>query len=302
MAAPRHGKKKAASSAHKKNKLYRKQRRHSASSSNHENKQRGYSTFPHHHAVDESVAEPLWVRFCNSILSNTSIRANLYLIGGLACSILGAQVVEYRKYFFTAEPKNVLNEYFVKLGWGWTLGMVLPFSLICGLVFDSWRGTVAAGVRCAIATGIWFGFTTLFDILRKTLDTDFDISGHAFILIWSNLFLVEEGKAYKGWESVKEAASDLHRPLLKYLIWPARFLLVAMTALSVLWDIMYFSTVLFYHTWEEKVIAIALALFDWLVIYRGIYGNIPLMPHLPCSQSARELERITKERSLSRVQ
>ena len=276
---------------------------YSSSSSNHDNKQRAYSTFPHLHSGEgESIAEPLWVRFCNAVLSNTSIRANIYLIGGLACSILGVQVVEYRKYFYSAQPKNILNEYFVKLGWGWTLGMVLPFSLICGFVFDRWRGTVSAGVRCAVATGVWFGFTTLFDILRKTLDTDFDISGHAFILIWSNLFLVEEGKAYKGWESVKEAAKDFNRPLLTLLIWPARFLLVAMTALSLLWDIMYFSTVLFFHTWEEKVIAIALALFDWLVIYHGLYGNIPLMPNLPCSQSARELERITKERSLSRVQ
>ena len=72
----------------------------------------------------------------------------------------------YRRYFYTARPKNVLNEYFVKLGWGWTLGLVLPLSLLCGSAFNGWRGAVAAGVRCAVATGVWLGFTTMFDFLR----------------------------------------------------------------------------------------------------------------------------------------
>ena len=241
--------------------------------------------------------EPFLVRLCIAILGNTTVRVNLYLIGGLAFSILGAYVQEYRKYFYTAQPKNVLNEYFVKLGWGWTLGLVLPFSLICGSVFNGWRGAVAAGVRCAVATGVWFGFTSLFDVLRKTLETNFDISGHAFILIWSNLFLVEEGKAYKGWEALKAAAGELHGTMLTRFIWPARVLLVAMAALSVLWDVMYFSTVLFFHTWEEKIIAISLALFDWWLIYRGLYGNVPFMPNLPSMQSVGEMERVKEEQN-----
>ena len=111
------------------------------------------------------------------------------------------------------------------------------------------------------------------------------------------MFLVEEGKAYKGWESVKAAAGESPRPLLTWLIWPARVLLVAMATLSVLWDVMYFSTVLFFHTWEEKIIAISLALFDWWLIYRGLYGNIPFMPNLPSMQSEWEIERIKREQN-----
>jgi len=304
MATPRYGKKRSTSSGHKKKRLHKKQI-HTSSSSSYENKQRerGYNTFFRrpNAAGDNSWAmessEPFLVRLCIAILRNATVRVNLYLIGGLAFSILGAYIQEYRKYFYTAQPKNILNEYFVKLGWGWTLGLVLPFSLICGSVFDGWKGAVSAGVRCAVATGVWFGFTSLFDVLRKTLDTNFDISGHAFILIWSNLFLVEEGKAYKGWESVKAAAGESHRPLLTWLILPARVLLVAMAMLSVLWDVMYFSTVLFFHTWEEKIIAISLALFDWWLIYRGLYGNIPFMPNLPSMQSEREMERIKREQN-----
>ena len=306
MATPRYGKKRSTSSGHKKKKLNKKQT-YSSSSFNYEIRQQGYNTFRQTHAAGDnsgamSSSEPFIVRLCIAILRNTTVRVNLYLIGGLAFSILGAYIQEYRRYFYTAQPKNILNEYFVKLGWGWTLGLVLPFSLICGSVFNGWRGAVAAGVRCAIATGVWCGFTTLFDVIRKNVDTNFDISGHAFILIWSNLFLVEEGKAYRGWEAVRGAASEVHnRPLLTRLIWPARVLLVAMAALSVLWDVMYFSTVLFFHTWDEKIIAISLALFNWWLIYRGLYGNIPFMPPLPSMQSVREMERIKSEQNFQDV-
>ena len=31
-----------------------------------------------------------------------------------------------------------------------------------------------------------------------------DISGHCFLLIWNNLFILEEAKAYLGWERIKD--------------------------------------------------------------------------------------------------
>ena len=91
---------------------------------------------------------------------------------------------------------------------------------------------------------------------------------------------------------------ELHpRPSARWLIWPARLLLVALSTLSVLWDVMYFSTVLFFHTWEEKLIAISLALFDWWLLYRGIYGNLPFVPDLPSMQSVRKMERLKEGQS-----
>jgi hypothetical protein len=245
-----------------------------------------------------SVKPPYLVQICSAILSNTAVRGNLYLIGGLAFSLLGVYLADYQEYFYTARPKNILNEYFVKFGWGWTLGIVLPFSVMCGAAFDGWKGILSAGFRCAVATGVWFGFTTLFNVIRKTLNTDFDISGHAFILIWSNMFLVEEAKAYIGWEAVIAAAqgAPTSRPLLKWFLWPTRLLLVTLSLLSVLWDVMYFSTVLFFHTWDEKVVAIALALFAWWLIYRGLYGTMPFLPDLPSRQATIELLKIEQER------
>lgn len=36
----------------------------------------------------------------------------------------------------------------------------------------------------------------------------FDISGHAFILIYSSLVLIEEAKPIIGWESIRESRMD----------------------------------------------------------------------------------------------
>ncbi len=262
----------------------------------------GYATFPVQYEKRASVASeaPLPIRVCEAVLSNTTVRVNLYLIGGLAFSILGEYLSDYQHYFYTAQPKNVFNEYFVKFGWGWTLGLVLPFSLLCGAAFRQWQGAFSAAFRCAVATAVWFGFTKGFDLLREGLDVDFDISGHSFILIWSNMFLVEEGKAYQGWEKVRAASkigTASSRPLLDWFLWPARILLLSMAALSVLWDVMYFSTVLFFHTWEEKVVAIALALFVWWLIYRGLYGTMPLLPDRPSRQVQKEMKTVETEQT-----
>ena len=40
--------------------------------------------------------EPFLVRLCIAILANTTVRVNLYLIGGLAFSLLGTHLQDYR--------------------------------------------------------------------------------------------------------------------------------------------------------------------------------------------------------------
>ena len=42
----------------------------------------------------------------------------------------------------------------------------------------------------------------------------FDISGHCFLLTWSNLFVIEEARAYLGWERIKDMVrNEEHRRL-----------------------------------------------------------------------------------------
>lgn len=77
--------------------------------------------------------------------------------------------------------------------------------------------------RLFIATSVWYGLTGLFLMVEehsgicnvtKFLNKEeclqggfkwrgFDISGHCFLLVWNNLFMLEEGKAYLGWERIK---------------------------------------------------------------------------------------------------
>ena len=46
--------------------------------------------------------------------------------------------------------------------------------------------------------------------------------GHTFLLIWNNLFIVEEGKAYLGWERIKDMLrNEEHKRLSTDLINPA---------------------------------------------------------------------------------
>ena len=79
-------------------------------------------------------------------------------------------------------------------------------------------------MRLGIATMAWFFFTTMFNVIEvKTGMCDItkyrqketclasgnnwkglDISGHCFLLIFCNLLIVEEGKAYLGWERIKD--------------------------------------------------------------------------------------------------
>ena len=78
--------------------------------------------------------------------------------------------------------------------------------------------------RLVIASLVWYSVTTFFNLVEtKTgvceitryqrkescrahghLWRGFDISGHCFLLVFCNLVMHEEGKAYLGWERIKD--------------------------------------------------------------------------------------------------
>lgn len=167
------------------------------------------------------------VHFCRRVLygADISIRVGFYVLGTMIVSVIGDFSKENTTSFF-ANPENFLNSYFVKLGWGWTLTLVgifvglTSFTTSCGNK-DVMRNQ---GIRLAMGTLVWFTFTTIFEIIEyrsgicsvtKYLTKStcaakgykwrgFDISGHCFLLIWNNLFILEEAKAYLGWERIKD--------------------------------------------------------------------------------------------------
>ncbi len=235
-------------------------------------------------ATSTTPASPLWLRMLFGLVSNTGVRCAVYFIGVNALWLLGDHVSQYQAQVYIAMPKNAVNEYFVKLGWLWTMVAVIPFSLAAAITHKGVvTGTAQSLLRAAMTTGVWFGVTTLFDRVKSHTEGKFDFSGHCFLLVWANMVLAEESKAYLMWDdcrmllldslSVLETDLSLHRLFvcLRWLTPPMRVMLVLQTCLSLLWDVMLTSTALFFHTWPEKVTAVAVALFAWIIVYRSLF-------------------------------
>ncbi|CAG9793885.1 unnamed protein product [Diatraea saccharalis] len=170
------------------------------------------------------------VHVCKKILFfDINLKIALYL-GALFLLSLIADVLVFPKSYFSRSD-NVFNQYFVKIGWFWTLFLTVPYVLLtsyttcCGkkrLILTSHL------FRLVIATGFWYGWTTLFNYIEtkygrcnmKSIDdkstclknghfwNGFDISGHCFILIYSSLVMIEEARAIIGWEGIKDFIRD----------------------------------------------------------------------------------------------
>ena len=170
------------------------------------------------------------VHICKKILFfDTNLKIAVYL-GALFLLSIVADVLTFPKTYFSRSD-NIFNQYFVKIGWFWTLFMTVPYVLLtsyttcCGK-----RRTIATAhlSRLIVATVFWYLWTTVFNMIEtsygrcntKLYDNKiaclknghfwngFDISGHCFILIYSSLVLIEEAKAINGWERIKDYIRD----------------------------------------------------------------------------------------------
>lgn len=127
-----------------------------------------------------------------------------------------------------------------------------------------------------------------------------DISGHVFILVYSNLMLVEECGVMARWESLGDRLSGLGREFFTLQMSPQvfsvpsnrllltawgqyrsrtsflRLLFALSTSLTLLWDFMLLQTALFYHSLVEKLVALAWALSCWYLSYRVLFPGLGL--------------------------
>ena len=235
---------------------------------------------------------------------------------------------------YLSKPDNLLNQYFVKLGWGWTLVVSSLFVFATSYTYSCGNAVVVKKqmTRLAVATAAWYGMTGAFLLVEEHLGIcavgtkflnkaeclrkgfrwkGFDISGHCFLLVWNSLFLVEEARAYLGWERIREMIRTEEYPRLHtdpcsperseratvlsklsldeflhlrraYIAHTpkVRVLFCLMAALTLLWDFMMACTALFFHIMIEKVVASCAAVLLWFVLYRGIYVH-PWSPGLP---------------------
>uniref|UniRef100_A0A6B2EC49 Putative inositol phospholipid synthesis protein scs3p n=1 Tax=Phlebotomus kandelakii TaxID=1109342 RepID=A0A6B2EC49_9DIPT len=258
-----------------------------------------------------------------AIFYDINLKVALYLGSLFLISLIGDFMPYPRTYF--ARSDNLFNQYFVKIGWFWTLILTIPYSVLTSYILccgDAKRTLKHHMVRIAIATMFWYSWTKLFNVIEaaygrctdKRFDTKssclkagsmwhgFDLSGHAYILIYSSLVLIEEARSIVNWESIKEhlrneehnrstgdtAAArtplsnlkddDLARLSHLYTRYTPliRLLFVAMTVLQVLWDVMLVSTMLYFHKMIEKVISGIIAILTWFFTYRFWYVSATL--------------------------
>lgn len=259
-----------------------------------------------------------------TIFFDTNLKVALYLGALFLISLIGDYAPFPKTYF--ARSDNLFNQYFVKLGWAWTLLLGTPFvcmtsyTLCCGDVKKIVRNHLP---RIIIATIFWFSWTKTFNIIESSfgrctvrsfptksgclkkghLWNGFDISGHAFILIYSSLVLIEEARPIINWDYIREhlrneqhnrQVADLQHsnPLknlkdheflnLKFLYGKftpmIRINFIAMTVLQLLWDCMLVGTMLYYHNMAEKFVSGAIAILTWFFTYRFWYPSLDLLP------------------------
>lgn len=260
------------------------------------------------------------------IFFDVKLKVALYLGSLFLISLIG-DFVPYPKTYF-ARSDNVLNVYFVKLGWAWTLAVSVPFVVLTSRVLccgNTERLVKQHLLRIAVATAFWFVWTKSFNLIEsaygrcnvRSLESKsaclkaghfwngFDISGHAFILIYSSLVLIEEARPIVGWEYIKECLrneeynrttkdTSTTNPLRnlsgdefqtvktayeKYTPY-IRLLFIAMTVLHILWDVMLLCTMLYYHKMVEKVLSGIFAIITWFITYRAWYPANSVLPNV----------------------
>lgn len=250
----------------------------------------------------------LILQFCKKILFiDTSVKIGIYLIGVLAGSVICDLFVVPKTYF--SDKHNIFNEWFVKVGWGWTLFLLISFVSFTSFVYCCGRISLVRRhlLRLVVATFWWYFCTNLFNFIESitgvcSINTyldkrtcvhagkswlGFDISGHVFILIHSLLTISEELKCYKNWKKLEQLINEddicqnrkvsqqdvtTTQYYLKTLSPYIKLTVFFLTLLSILWEMMLLaSTVYRFHTLPQKVIASFVAVGCWFLSYQVMF-------------------------------
>ena len=206
---------------------------------------------------------------------------------------------------YLSNKRNVFNVYFVKLGWGWTLLLLIPFISLTASVHTSFNPTAMLKhlSRMAVGTFAWYFWVNLFVYIEEitgicegeeTLSSKvtcrlqgfhwdcFDISGHAFLLTYSALVISEEIQVKRWWSTEQRNTrgttwSDRTHAFFSPLV---ELLFICISLLLVLWEFMLIFTTVYFHTVHQKVLGAFVALFTWYVTY-GVWYEIELSPGRP---------------------
>ncbi|XP_061114374.1 acyl-coenzyme A diphosphatase FITM2 [Conger conger] len=241
-----------------------------------------------------------------SLWRKTHIRQNfawLFFVISVVGSIVKELQLIPETYF--SNSRNVLNVYFVKVSWGWTLLLLFPFITLSNAGDRGLPFVLRRLSSLAVATGVWYActhsffyiedatggcyesralqglrpeFTCKADCRRAGLTWHgFDISGHSFILAYSALVIVEE-------MAPMVQLKDSGRGGPAYMGLALDLLYLALNGILVMWIWMFACTAIYFHTISHKLLGTSCAILGWYLTYQVWYPK-PLSPGLPPLQT-----------------
>ena len=255
----------------------------------------------------------------NTLYLPVQTKAVLLLAVVLLGSLLCAYSVVPESYF--SNKHNQLNVFLVKFCWGWTLLCVLPSVLLGAFLYTAldWRQVLRHLGRAVVGHVIWLTVTTSFVSLDSyvgecsSVDIEhrstclkeghswsgFDISGHVFLLTYCMFVITEECQLIRleVWDQFPVVLDLEHRSkdklsqdrqqilskLHELLFRPVQLLESLALAQVLVWFGMVLASVVYFHTFVEKVLGFAISYLAWYCTYRWMYGR-PYVP--PCSTQA----------------
>ena len=260
----------------------------------------------------------LLMHFCKKVLLiKTVYKLAIYLCAASVLSVVTDLIRVPTSYF--SEKTNFFNVVFVKMGWGWTLSLLLPFVYFTSTTYCCGKTTLVRQhmARLGIATFFWYVCTQMFNWVEnatgmcssaeiehndKQICKDagyewvgFDISGHTFLMMHCLLVISEEVKCIGGWTKIDEVIqSEQDKPtrlnaqqlsVLKYSYRAytprIKVMVICITLLQLLWELMLFTTILYFHNMPQKLAAACFASTVWLCTYQTWFQMKDVWPLSP---------------------
>ncbi|THD25412.1 Fat inducing protein 1 [Fasciola hepatica] len=266
----------------------------------------------------------LFTTFRKPIFVDTNTKAGIYLCIAAGGSLLFDFVRAPPSYF--SNKYNLLNQAFVKWGWGWTCIMLSTFVIFSSFIYTASNVKLMRAhiLRIVIGTGCWYSVTGFLSFvhdltghcqptnltlnnevrpMRRTLChkaggvwIGFDISGHCFLLVLANLWIMEELQCMQHWPRLAGLLKpfDQHseaevvpgsvarygvtadqwktaRSAFRRLTGAVRAIFTFTACLSMIWDFMFLMTIIYFHTMPSKLFGTVIAVACWFVCYRVVF-------------------------------
>lgn len=200
---------------------------------------------------------------------------------------------------YFSNKHNILNQYFVKQGWGWTLLGIGSLLALTNFIENKgeFKNVTAPALRVVVMTVLWYicthsfewfenvsghcqlspGHNTKRTCLREGFSwLGFDVSGHCFLLLLSILFIKQESQVL---EKISKKLDDLDRSetgdekdhsvisLLNCRFY-LRIVMILLVFLISLWTFMMFITSIYFHSFVQKMLGLAIAASCWALVYK----------------------------------